>query len=526
MMKKIALTTSVLFGWMLFFSAPQAFAATLQFSPASGTYSVRQTFSVDIIVSSSDQAVNAFSGEIQYPSDKLFAVSVSKANSIVNFWTTNPTAGSGMVSYEGIALNPGYTGSHGNIVRVTFRALSEGTATLKYKSASVLANDGLGTSVLNSTDTASYTITPAAQVEPTTPVTTSEGIPAAPVITSSTHPDQNGWYSTRVADLSWNLPSDVTGVLYTTNADPNGVPQASFGRATGRTTPALTDGVWYTHVRFRNANDLSPITHFKTQIDTVAPSAISVKELTGPDSAAKKLELSAVDALSGIAQFGIAIDGKAEAMTPSIGAATEYSTPPLARGEHSILVKAYDRAGNFVPYTASFQITRLDPPVITEYQKQLREEDFMVIRGTSYPDTEVSFSISRQLPVRETLFGKLIYIAGETPLSGTVRTDSTGAFVFAYPDRLTHGLYKIQARAVLADGTQSDPSNTIVIPVVESVLMQILHALLTPIGLVILLIILLAVAVGLFIHMFHRYRTLQIKTAMIESKASREKITG
>jgi len=53
-------------------------AATLYFSPSSGSHAVGDTFSVNVYVSSADQAMNAASGIITFPQDKLEVTSLSK----------------------------------------------------------------------------------------------------------------------------------------------------------------------------------------------------------------------------------------------------------------------------------------------------------------------------------------------------------------------------------------------------------------------------------------------------------------
>ena len=90
-----------------------AHAATLHFSPSSGTHT-RTTFSVNVLVSSADQAMNAASGIISFPKDKLEVVSLSKIGSIFGLWVQEPyfSNTSGIISFEGIVLNPGFIGSN------------------------------------------------------------------------------------------------------------------------------------------------------------------------------------------------------------------------------------------------------------------------------------------------------------------------------------------------------------------------------------------------------------------------------
>jgi hypothetical protein len=135
-------------------------AATLGFSPSSVLRTVGSTFSVSVYVSSADKAMNAASGVVSFPIDRLEVVNVSKTNSVMNLWVQDPVFSNtqGTVNFEGISLNPGFMGNQGTILTITFRSKSAGQATIKLSSGSVLANDGVGTNILNELGNASISI--------------------------------------------------------------------------------------------------------------------------------------------------------------------------------------------------------------------------------------------------------------------------------------------------------------------------------------------------------------------------------
>lgn len=84
-MERILAKKTVIIGLSLsaFFVLPHiGQAAGLYFSPAAGSYKAQSTFAVDVYVSSADQAMNAASGTISFPQDKLEVVSLSKEGSI------------------------------------------------------------------------------------------------------------------------------------------------------------------------------------------------------------------------------------------------------------------------------------------------------------------------------------------------------------------------------------------------------------------------------------------------------------
>ena len=165
-----------------------AHAASITISPSSGTYSAGQQFTVDVYVSSTDQSMNAVSGTLSFPTKFLAVSSVSKSNSIISLWTIEPTFSNtdGSVTFEGIVLNPGFTGTNGKVISITFRALSAGVASVILNSGSILANDGAGTSIPTTLGSAQFTITPAVVVPVQIATTTVTTTPiAAPLASSS-----------------------------------------------------------------------------------------------------------------------------------------------------------------------------------------------------------------------------------------------------------------------------------------------------------------------------------------------------
>jgi hypothetical protein len=171
-MKRIYLV--ILFVGALLLGAQQASAATLFFSPASGSYQVGSSFSVSVYVNSASQAMNAASGTVSFPSNTLKITSLSKAGSIMNLWTQEPSFSNaaGTAQFEGIVLNPGYTGSSGKLITLQFTVLSQGSGAITFSSSSVLANDGEGSNILTSSGSAHFTfVASSVEVLPTFPST-------------------------------------------------------------------------------------------------------------------------------------------------------------------------------------------------------------------------------------------------------------------------------------------------------------------------------------------------------------------
>ena len=118
-------------------------AATLVFSPLSGTYSEGSYIKVSVMVSSSDKVMNAASGAISFPSNLLSVSSISEDGSIMNVWPQAPSYSNtdGTINFQGVVLPPWYTGSSGKLITITFKAKAMGTANLSFRSGSVRAVD-------------------------------------------------------------------------------------------------------------------------------------------------------------------------------------------------------------------------------------------------------------------------------------------------------------------------------------------------------------------------------------------------
>jgi len=155
-----------------------AAGSTMSFSPSAGSYEVGSIFSVGIFLSSVDQATNAVSGTVTFPEDKLEVVSLSKSGSIISLWVLEPSFSNnaGTVDFEAIVLNPGFTGSAGRIITINFRVRSSGDANVGFSAGVALANDGVGTSILESLGNANFSLAEAVEPGAITPEP-AEGIP-------------------------------------------------------------------------------------------------------------------------------------------------------------------------------------------------------------------------------------------------------------------------------------------------------------------------------------------------------------
>ena len=498
--QKIKFIVSLVFAAVVFAVLPTAAsAATLYFSPSSGSHAVGATLSVGVYVSSADQAMNAASGVISYPADKVEVVSFSKSGSIISLWVQEPTFSNsaGTVNFEGIALNPGFTGASGKLITVNFRVKAAGAALLSFSSGSVLANDGKGTNILASLGAASFSLGVAAPSAPET-ITPIEaiGVPAAPVISSPTHPDPNKWYAKKDAKFVWKLPSGATGVRTLVGRVSNAIPTVTYVPAiNSKELPNLADGIWYFSVRLRNKAGWGNVSHFRFQIDTEKPEYFEITEIERKDKTEPQVKFifKASDNTSGIDHFEVQIDGGEWQIWRDDGSHT-YKAPVSGPGKRMLIAKAVDKAGNFLANSAEFFIEAVEPPVFVEYPKELRNGDLLVAKGKSYPDAQINFIIEKD---------------GEAPKNQIVKSDADGNFIFVFAEKVKEGIYKLWAEATKEDGSKSNPTDKFTVAVQPPQIVKAgrqvadyLSVLIAVIASLLLLVILIS---GLFWYSRHKF---------------------
>ena len=425
-------------------------AATLYFSPSSGSHAVGTTFSVSIYVSSADQAMNAASGVISFPQDKLEATSLSKTGSIFTLWVQEPSFSNsaGTINFEGIVLNPGFTGAAGKIITINFRAKAAGSALVNFSSGSVLANDGKGTNILTSLGNAQFSL---GYVGPTVPEATTpsavSGAPSAPQISSPTHPDPNKWYAKKDAKFTWSLPSDVTSVRLLVGKIPAAIPTVVYTPAINeKEVTNLDDGIWYFHVQLRNASGWGEISHFRFQIDTQPPEPFEIKFVDGKETTHPQptLAFETTDEMSRIDYYEVKIDQE----PPIKIKETEYKMPVQILGEHTVIVKAVDKAGNYTLAMTEINVLPIEAPIITDYPRELLPGSILSIKGTALPEVTVRVYIQKDEKEIKT---------GET------KSDKEGRWTYIEVEPVEKGIYEVWAEAIDSSGAKSRPSDKVTI---------------------------------------------------------------
>jgi hypothetical protein len=498
--KKIKLFAIAFFAAVFFAFTPAfCFAADIIISPSSGSFDVGATFTVNVMVASADQAMNAASGKILFPADKLEVVSLSKSGSIFNFWVQEPAFlnSSGTITFEGIVLNPGYTGKSAKAIGVTFKAKAAGRATLAFANGSVLANDGKGTNILGALATAAYSLNEKTEAPkpPTTdpaPTVPSSGLPTAPKVVSGTHADSSRWYANNSPRFEWAMPANATGVSILADNKPTSNPGTQpDGLFSSYVYDKFDDGVWYFHVRIKNAAGWGPITHFGFNIDTTKPESFSIERPENADLTDPKVEFKLVtnDKTSGIDRYEIQIDGGAPQTWNGEG---NYVTPTMSPGAHTLVARAIDKAGNIVSATTNFEVKTINAPTITDYPKTISSGDLLVVRGTTSPETQVILWLKRD---------------NDEAKSYVVLSDKDGRFLYVSEDKINDGDYVLWAEAMDNRGGKSAASEKYTISTSGSSVLRLGTKAVNALAVIIMLVALIALLAAVCWFAFHRFMT-------------------
>ncbi|MDP3995753.1 MAG: cohesin domain-containing protein [bacterium] len=432
-----------------------AASASLYLSPSIGTYTVGNTFLVQLKLNSGGVAINAADGTLVFDPDKLEVVALPKTDSVFTLWVQEPVFSNsvGTVDFAGGKPSPGFTGSAGTIVNITFKAKVSGNANLTFAVGSVLADDGKGTNILTNMGSGSYSlsariITPLSPSTPSVPSAPSvSGTPGLPVVYSPTHPNEDEWYSSNDPEFNWELSSDVTGVSLLLHEKPTGDPgPTSDGLLDSKKFEDAEDGAWYFHIKFRNQYGWGSILHRKVLIDTVSPLPFEVTvdndgDLTNPTPT---LHFSTTDSLSGIEYYEVKVVDEKVLITEAERKKNPFVLPPQVPGTTLVEVKAFDKAGNSSLATAEFEILPiLGVPVITNIPKRIKIGETLIIEGVALPGAKAVVYIQK---------------GGEEFEAGEAGADGSGEFVFFYEKPLAKGDYLVWARTKDERGALSEPT--------------------------------------------------------------------
>ena len=447
----LVISASILF-------AHVSYAAILSVYPASSNVSVGNIISLSINVNSSGTAINTAGATINFPTDLLEVMSVSQSPSIFSLWVQNPIFSNtdGTVTFTGGLPTPGFTGQNGQIISIVFRAKKKGTASVVISDGSVLANDGLGTDVLTAQGSASINIGASSPTEK--PVTDKGTLSPLPIITSTTEPQQDLWYSNDTASFSWVIPSDVTSIQTLLSKESDSVPTITYDSSVSeRTVNNLHDGILYFHLRYMNTAGWGPTATYKVQLDTTPPKNFTLNVQT--EGVQNTVTLNAVDAMSGIASYSVQIDNESAIIVQNSSLINgQYILLTQNPGQHNLTVIAYDKASNHTESDTVFTSPDIAIPTITVSPQEVKRGDTVTISGqTRYPQAPVTIFVQSE---------------GKQAQTYSSQTASDGSYSIISDPLDTAGSVSIWSQLVFSTTTQNGLSNKVTINVSETLIIQ------------------------------------------------------
>ena len=352
-------------------------AATLSIIPGSGTVHRGDQVTVYIRINSSNTSINAAQATINFPADKLQATSFDTKSSAFGFWLDGPNISNsdGTVKFIG-GTTAGISGAALSVLTINFKAIGSGSAVISASDAAITSNDGKGTNILDGIQNGTVgvdvavSITPQGQSAPEQPTVISRepapatGLPAAPKLRVPLYPDESKWYN-QVGDavVFWDVPADVTDVsARVVRAKTSDTGLAERELLNGKDLGVLDDGIWYARVQFKNSKGWGPAAYYGISIDTTSPLPFKLKaDNLESDNPAPEIFYETQDALSGIDRYEIRIDGAGLLISTSTSSVLPVQTP----GEHIVLVRAVDKAGNSAENAVTLKILPIAQPTIT-----------------------------------------------------------------------------------------------------------------------------------------------------------------
>jgi hypothetical protein len=440
----------LIFAFCILVPKVNAQRASLYFSPSSGTYTVGNTFLVQVKVNSGGVAINAADGTIIFDPDKLEVVRISKEDSIFTLWVQEPTFSNsfGTINFAGGKPSPGFIGAAGTIFNIYFRAKTSGTTNLTFASGSVLADDGKGTNILGSLGSGVYNLV-AKEIktvppEEITPQPTF-GPPKAPIVSSPDCPDENKWCSNNSPRLEWKLPQDVIAISYGIDKNPTTNPKEIFEPTSSVSFSNLEDGIWYFHINFKNQYGWGALTHRKLMVDTKPPLPFEIEvKMEDPTDPQPVLFFDTSDELSGIEYYELTIGQGEPFQVRGITKENPLKLPLQAPGKHLVVVRAFDKAGNFTDAKKEIEILPIETPEIKSCPKSIYPNSSLTLEGKSIKNAKIRVFLQRE---------------GEEPVLKEVKASGDGEWIFI-SDPLKEGKYKVWVEAKDERGALSLPSKT------------------------------------------------------------------
>ncbi len=326
--------------------------STLRLEPATAVFSKDDKQTVSIKLKSGGEPINAVKTVVTFDREQLRIEDILVGQSFCPqelFIEKSIDNEKGVVTIACGVANPGFSDDDGIVAQLIVQPLQEGDAALRFgEETQVLANDGLGTSVLRSATNASYQIINFTSPNPndsSVSLESSSPISTKPILYSPSHPNSEEWYAQRAVSLTWEEQPGAE-YLYLLDTNPESSPVDGTVTKENKVTVAIPkDGTYYIHLAARRGASLGPITHRKLLIDSTAPVNPGI-EASATHIAAGGLirfKFKSSDKESGLQNgYYLKVDD-----SPFLPVAPTLSMPFSASGQHTLTLRAFDKANNY-----------------------------------------------------------------------------------------------------------------------------------------------------------------------------------
>lgn len=322
-----AISIAILAGvWGL---AKHASAAIISIQTDNLKVSQNSTFVVEVRLDSEKQVINAVQARITYDPQVLEFIQESKSGSFLSLWAEEPKVDTtaGVITFTGGIPNGSYVIS-GRVIFLAFRAKTLGTTSIGIDSgtAGVYLNDGLGTK-------AATRVKPA-NIEVIVSTSTLN-------ITSSTHPEENSWYTNHTVHLEWKATQGAQYV-YLLSEDPAALPDTRFGAFVAEASfTDVKDGMHYFVLQEHLPNDTWGLAvRRRVLIDSTPPEAFTPTLTRDVVPGKLALIFQAKDITSEVVKYEVQ---EGDMVTKN---ATSPYTLQDQHQQQVLTVRAYDSAGN------------------------------------------------------------------------------------------------------------------------------------------------------------------------------------
>ena len=317
--------------------------ASLIIYPQTGAFVEDSTFDVYVYLNTGGNYIDVIEVDLKFDPKVLSVVSPTKEFSIVSTWTSPPSFSNtqGIVTLRGRFQDKGISVSEGLVSIIVFRAKATGETTVSFLDSSKVILVGVeARNILNSTNIAKYDIFPSP--------------PRGPQIFSSTHPDQNKWYKNNSPAFTFKKTRKTQGFSYSLDNDPSAEPDNIIDTPSDSCFfEGIESGVWYFHLKAKEAGIWGGASHFRINVDNIFPSAFKPQPRAFGTTLDNYLLLrfDTIDLLSGIDHYEVKIVDMSDPKNILYSAFTIVESPYRLgadrKGVFSIIIRAFDKAGNF-----------------------------------------------------------------------------------------------------------------------------------------------------------------------------------